>query len=87
MIINATYLKVEEEFVKNSKLNIFAWIKAISYFGFNKPKERYLRLRFETDKALPYDVAFRMFNDYKLTIEELKEIISNYKEENNWDEF
>lgn len=71
--MDTIYSKVEDEFVNNTKMNLMAWITAFLMFGFF-PRDKYLRLLFESDAKLQYDVALKMYFAGKITTSEMREI-------------
>lgn len=84
------YSRVEDEFVNNTKLNLRAWITAFLMFGFF-PRKKYLRLIFESNPRLQYDIALRMYFAGKISLSEMREIsrctiYQEFKEENKEDE-
>lgn len=71
--MDTIYTRVEDEFVNNTKLNLMAWITAFLMFGFF-PRKKFLRLIFESDAKLQYDVALKMYFVGKISLSEMREI-------------
>lgn len=71
--MDTIYNKVEDEFVNNTKMNLRAWITAFLIFGLF-PRDKYLRLLFESDANLQYSVALKMYVNGKITTSEMREI-------------